>query len=115
MESRIEIENNSIINISGDKNLNQFCDRERLFLLFIYIFELRNFLNIEHINNSFMCTYMIMFLLQSIVVSKIDENRCKQTLASEFTLILGVQVVPVYSYIEPTTDYCICGEESCFT
>ena len=28
----------------------------------------------------------------------------------EFTLNLGVQVVLVYSYIEPTTDYCICSE-----
>ena len=36
-----------------------------------------------------------------IVLSKIDENRCKQTLAR------GVRVVSVYSYIEPTTDYCI--------
>ena len=35
----------------------------------------------------------------SIAVSKIGENRC------EFALILGVHVVSVYSYIEPTTDY----------
>ena len=29
------------------------------------------------------------------------------TNTGRFTLILGVQVVPVYSYIEPTTYYCI--------
>ena len=40
-----------------------------------------------------------------IVVSNIDENRCKNT--GEFNLNLGVQVVSLYSYIEPTTDYCI--------
>ena len=37
-----------------------------------------------------------------IVDLKIDKNCCKQTLA-----ILGVQVVSVYSYTEPTTDNCI--------
>ena len=46
-----------------------------------------------------------------IVVSKIDDNRCKHVQKTgEFTLILGVQIVLVYSYIEPTTDYCICSE-----
>ena len=33
-----------------------------------------------------------------------------ETNTGEFTLILGVQVVSVYSYdIEPATDYCICA------
>ena len=40
-------------------------------------------------------------------VSKIDENRCKQTLAS-LPCFGGIQVVSVYSYNEPTTEYCIC-------
>ena len=31
------------------------------------------------------------------------------TNTDKFTLILGVQVVSVYSYIEPTTDYNICA------
>ena len=34
-------------------------------------------------------------------VSKIDEDRCKQTLAS-VTLFWGVQVVSIYRYNEPT-------------
>ena len=37
------------------------------------------------------------------------------TNTGEFTLILGVQVVSVYCYIEPITDYCICSEQSCYT
>ena len=35
--------------------------------------------------------------------SKIETN------IGNFTVILGVQVVSVYSYIEPTTNYCICA------
>ena len=31
------------------------------------------------------------------------------TNTGKFTLILGVQVVLVYSYSEPTADYCICA------
>ena len=50
---------------------------------------------------------LIYHSIDHINVSKIDENRCKQTVAS--FLFLGVQVVSVYSYIEPTTDYCICA------
>ena len=42
-----------------------------------------------------------------IVVSKIDENCCKQTLAS-LPFFGGIQVVSVYSYNEPPTEYCIC-------
>ena len=44
--------------------------------------------------------------MNDIVVANIDENRCK-TNTGKFTLILGVQIVSVYSYIEPTTNYCI--------
>ena len=51
----------------------------------------------------------ILQVIWCIVVSKIDENRCKKN-TDEFSLISGVHVVSVYSYIEPTTDYCICSE-----
>ena len=55
-----------------------------------------------------MHTFFFSFLPDvCFVVSKIDENRCKQTLAS-VPCFGGIQVVSVYSYNEPTTEYCIC-------
>ena len=32
-----------------------------------------------------------------------------ETNTGKFALIWGVQVVSIYSYIEPTTYYCICA------
>ena len=43
----------------------------------------------------------------AIDVSKINENRCKQTLAS-LPCFLGMQLVSDYSYNESTTEFCIC-------
>ena len=47
-------------------------------------------------------------IISIIVVSKIDENCCKQTLAS-LPWFWAMQVVSIfYSYIETTTANCIC-------
>ena len=49
------------------------------------------------------CLHLHTGTITCIVVSKIDTN------TGEFILILGVQVLSIYSYIEPTTAYCICA------
>ena len=64
--------------------------------------------------------YYVSLCIISIFVNtlKIDENRFKQTGTGKFTLILGVQVVSVYSYKlnQPQIiAYARSSEKSCFT